>query len=127
MAKAQSVAQFMAALVHTRRDEVAALRALILSAAPGLTEQIKWNAPSFGPAGQDRITMRLQPGDRLELIFHRGAKPKDASGFVFEDLSGQIVWAAPDRGVVVISDLAAQEPGLRALVPAWLAATAEGD
>jgi hypothetical protein len=33
----------------------------------------KWNAPSFRHAGEDRVTFRLQPGDKLQLIFHRGA------------------------------------------------------
>ncbi len=125
MAKTQTVDQFMAGLVHARRQEVEALRRLILSCDDALSEQVKWNAPSFGRDGDDRITMRLQPGDRLELIFHRGVKPKNTQGFTFDDPSGQIAWAAADRGVLAISDLAGQAALLRDLVVRWLDATVD--
>ena len=31
-----------------------------------ITERVKWNAPSFCVDGDDRVTMRLQPKDRVE-------------------------------------------------------------
>ena len=42
-------------------------------------------APSFGPGDEDRVTMRLRRGDRLQLVLHRGVAVKDASGFTFDD------------------------------------------
>ena len=124
MAKVQSVDAFMAALQHRAKSDIEALRQLILAASPGLTERIKWNAPSFGPGNDDRITMRLQPGDQLQLIFHRGAK-MHTDAFSFEDPHGLMTWAAPDRGIVTITESpqAGKVDLLTDLVRRWIAAT----
>ena len=123
MAKRQSVEAFLAGLTHGRIADIEAVRRTIRAAAPGITEQVKWNAPSFGRDGEDRVTMRLHPGDRLELIFHRGAKPRDASGFSFDDPSGRIEWAAADRGIFRVGDPEEDREIITALVGAWIAAT----
>ena len=123
---AASVDDFLATLDHPHKDAILALRAICRGAAEGLTEQVKWNAPSYGFAGEDRVTMRLQPPGKLSLILHRGAKPKDATGFAFDDPDGLIAWAAPDRGVVAVADLAdvtARRAAIAAVVARWLAAT----
>ena len=95
-----------------------------------MTERIKWNAPSFCVEGDDRVTFRLQPGDRVELVLHRGvAKRGDVATFAFADPTGWITWAAPDRGVVVLRDAAdtdAKLAGVTALVAQWCAATRGG-
>lgn len=124
--KAADVASFLASLEHPRKAAIERLRRAILDADAGITEQVKWNAPSFCWRGDDRVTMRLQPGDRLELIFHRGAKAKEARGFSFADPTGWIVWAAKDRGQLVITDdkeLRARLEALVALVLAWMRTT----
>ena len=126
MPKKQTVAAFLAALRHGRAEEVERLRALILAAHPGLTEQIKWNAPSFAIDGDDRVTMRLAPGDVLQLILHRGAKVRDTTGFAFTDESGLVRWLAADRGVVTLADaddLEAKAPVIQKLVKNWVEAT----
>ncbi len=123
MAKAQSVKDYLDALDHARLADVLAVRQVILAADPDISEQVKWNAPSFSWDGDDRITMRLHPGDRLDLIFHRGAKPKDSAGFSFSDPSGRLAWAAPDRGVFRVGDPARDATVLTALVLAWQTAT----
>ena len=113
-------------LVHARKDEVLALRELILAAVPDLVERIKWNAPSFGPGEDDRITMRLHPGDRLQLILHRGAKAGADDLFRFEDPKKLIAWAAPDRGVVSFKDagdMAANAEPLSDILRRWVACT----
>jgi len=113
-------------LVHARKDEVLALRELILSAVPDLVERIKWNAPSFGPGEDDRITMRLHPGDRLQLILHRGAKAGADDLFRFEDPGKLIAWAAPDRGVVNFkdaADMAVKAEPLSDILRRWVACT----
>ena len=113
-------------LVHARKDEVLALRELILAAVPDLVERIKWNAPSFGPGEDDRITMRLHPGDRLQLILHRGAKASADDLFRFEDPKKLIAWAAPDRGVVSFKDAAdmvAKAEPLSDILRRWVACT----
>jgi len=124
VSKGEDVSAFIAALPHRRRGEIVALRSLILAAVPGLSERIKWNAPSFGRP-DDRVTMRLQPGDRLELIFHRGVKPKTTS-FAFADSTGLLDFVAPDRAVLRIETgtLETRRNEIADLVKRWIDATA---
>ncbi|MDB5537064.1 MAG: hypothetical protein JWQ65_1939 [Devosia sp.] len=117
---------YLETLTHSRKAEVETLRRLILDAVPGLVERIKWNAPSFGPGNDDRITMRLHPGDRVQLILHRGAKAGADDLFRFEDPDKLIAWAAPDRGVITFADAADLAQKSEALVPVlrrWVAMT----
>jgi hypothetical protein len=127
-AKAQGspVEDYLDALEHRLKPEVLALRQLIVESVPGLTERIKWNAPSFGRGEDDRITMRLHPGDRLQLILHRGAKAGADDFFRFEDPDKLISWAAPDRGVISISDgadLEKKSAALAEILRRWVACT----
>lgn len=122
------VETFLAESPHPRIAEVRALRDALLGAMPALTERIKWNAPSLGPAGTDRITFRLQPGDRVELVLHRGAAARAADGFAFDDPDGLITWAAPDRGVIVVrdaADLQARSASIVETCRRWVAATSD--
>jgi hypothetical protein len=108
--------------------EIWRVREVILGAADGVAEQIKWNAPSFGPAGQDRVTMRLHPKGFLQLIFHRGAKVRASDDFSFADDSGLLEWVAKDRAIVTFTSaeqIAATEADLSSLVARWLQATSE--
>lgn len=121
-----TVEQFMDALDHPLKAEIEAVRALVKGANAGLTEQIKWNAPSFCVDGDDRITLKLHPPRQVQIVFHRGAKSKDASGFSFSDDSGLIAWAAADRGLVTIRDMAdleAKRNALLTLIKRWVEAT----
>jgi hypothetical protein len=82
-----------------------------------------------GPSDDDRVTFRLQPGDRVELILHRGAKVRsDADAFVFEDPTGLLNWASSDRGVVTVADsqdLNAKKDDIVKLVNLWMDSTAD--
>ena len=121
-----AVDAYLDELQHARKAEVAALRLVILSAVPDLVERIKWNAPSFGLGDDDRITMRLHPGDRLQLILHRGAKAGADDFFRFADPDRLIAWAAPDRGVVTFKDaddLAGKSAALSEILRRWVACT----
>lgn len=124
---AGDVEAFMGKLAHERKAEIEELRRAILASTPALSERVKWNAPSFGVDGEDRVTFRLQPGDRVELIFHRGAKKRpDPDSFAFEDPTGLLRWLSSDRGVVVLADAAATRADaakIQNLVRAWIAAT----
>ncbi|MBI1406907.1 MAG: DUF1801 domain-containing protein [Caulobacter sp.] len=103
-----------------------ALRDVISAAGPHLVERIRWNAPSFAVGDEDRITLGLERKGGVRVVLHRGAKVKDAAGFRFEDPSGLARWPAPDRGVIVFSDLgsiAAAADQVRDLCRRWLEAT----
>jgi hypothetical protein len=113
-------------LDHERKSEIIRLREMILQAVPGLTETIKWNAPNYGRGDADRITMRLHPGNRVQLILHRGAKAGADDLFRFEDPDRLIAWAAPDRGVITIkdaADLAGKSPAIGEVLRRWVAMT----
>ena len=125
--KGSTVEAFMAALEGAQKPLIARLRAIILGANGQITEQIKWNAPSFCFGGDDRVAMRLHPPTQVQLIFHRGAKVRPDDGFNFADDSGLLQWITNDRATVTLRSLAeveAHEAGLAWLVERWMLATA---
>ena len=74
--RTQEVDRFMGKLDHPLKEGIEQLRAAILGSNDQITEHIKWNAPSFRYAGEDRVTFRLYPEHRVQLVFHRGPKVK---------------------------------------------------
>ncbi|RYG39481.1 DUF1801 domain-containing protein [bacterium] len=117
---------FMKDLEHPLKTEIERVRSLILDADKAITEQIKWKAPSFCYGGDDRVTFQLRPRDRIQLIFHRGAKVKDSDDFAFEDPTGLFEWAAKDRAIVNLHgmpQIEANEAALAELVKRWVVAT----
>lgn len=124
----EAVTKFIDELDDPEKAIVSLIRGAILESNDAITEQIKWNAPSFCYAGEDRVTFRLKMKDRsAQLIFHRGAKVKDASDFAFDDSSGLFEWAAPDRAVLKIKDLddaKAKKAAVVKVVNEWMKATA---
>ena len=72
----EGVERFLASLEHPCRREIAALREIILGAAPGVTEEIKWNAPSFRTTAHF-ATFHLRATDGVQVILHAGAKRRD--------------------------------------------------
>ncbi len=123
------VDEFLRDLSHPLKDAIARVRTAILASDEQITEHVKWSAPSFCSHGDDRLTFRLQPGDRFEIVFHRGVKVRaDTGDFVFEDGTGLVKWAAPDRGTLALRDLEDAEAKLPAvvdLVGRWMRATAD--
>jgi len=122
---ADEVAQFLKDLKHSHKTEVDTLRKIILKADKNLTEQIKWNAPSFCINGDDRITMNLAGKGMLRVIFHRGAKVKEnkTKGRILEDKTGLLEWASDDRAILTIKtmdDLKANEKNITWLVQQWV-------
>jgi hypothetical protein len=115
----------MGGLNHPLKEGVEQLRTAILDSNDQITEHIKWNAPSFCYKGEDRVTFRLYPEDRVQLIFHRGAKVKgDAADFAFDDHTGLLKWVAADRAVVAIrdaKDVEAKQRDLVEVVNRWVA------
>lgn len=121
--KPSNVDEFLGVLEHSRKDEVEFLRKLILECSPKISERIKWNAPSFCFNGDDRVTMRLQPQDRVELIFHRGVKVKDSRAFHFEDPSNLLDFKAKDRALISfasLNDIRVKKKPLKELVVRWM-------
>jgi hypothetical protein len=119
--RSPEVDRFMKGLNHPLKEVIERLRSAILGSNDGITEHIKWKAPSFCYAGEDRVTFRLYPAERAQLIFHRGAKVKgDAADFAFEDDTGLLRWVADDRGVVALREAEARQRELVEVVNQWV-------
>jgi hypothetical protein len=125
---AADLATFLAACRHPLRAELDALRAIVAGAAPKLVEGVKWNAPSYRPPdGDDCLTFNLSAKDCVRLIFHRGAKKKDAKckGRLIAADAEWIEWAADDRAIATfrsMADVKDAKAKLAKFVVAWLAA-----
>lgn len=125
MADSPTVDDFMRALSHPLKPEIERVRRSILGSLPGVTEHVKWNAPSFCIEGDDRVTFNLQRG-RLVIVFHRGARPMDAAGFSFDETTGLIDWRSPDRGVMTFtsaSDVVDAMERIADVARRWMTAT----
>ena len=119
--RSPEVDRFMEGLDHPLKEQIERLRSAILGSNERITEHIKWKAPSFRYAGEDRVTFRLHPAERAQLVFHRGAKVKgDAAGFAFEDDTGLLRWVAKDRAVVALRDAEVRQGDLVGVVNRWV-------
>ena len=101
MAKAAKLTNKEQVTQHIQKLEPAlgkiieAIRKIILTTDKQISEQIKWNNPSFYYNGEmkpfdpkeykrDLIVMNLHKG-RIMLVFPSGAKVKDSTGFLTGD------------------------------------------
>ena len=124
----EQVVEFLNALEHPLKNEIEEVRKMVLAADERITEQIKWNAPSFCIGNDDRITFNLQGKGFFRLIFHCGAKSKSSKGNgpIIEDATGLLEWAADDRAIVKLSsmkEIEEKRDKLRELVAKWMEAT----
>lgn len=121
------VTKFLDELNHPMRVEIEQLRQIISDAVKGLTENIKWNGPNYCFDGADRITMRIQPPGKLQLIFHRGAKKQQQPKETLIGASAPFLsWKENDRAIATFRNLAEVEEGkssLTEIVRQWIEAT----
>lgn len=84
-----------------------ALRRIILSADPTITEGIKWNVPSFRTT-EYFATMHLRAKTGVGVILHFGAKKRDdlPRDGAIADPDKLLKWLANDRAMVMFSDTA---------------------
>lgn len=124
--KFKDVPAFLAALDDDKRAQVEAVRAIVLAANPGLTENIKWNAPSYVLDGEDRVTFNAQNKEGLvKLVLHMGAtRPEDKKAPpIMADDAGLAAWASDIRAIITFADaddVAAKSERLRDFVTRWL-------
>jgi hypothetical protein len=119
-----AVDEFMAAFASPCKDEIEAVRKIILDAHPGITEGIKWNAPSF--FYKDWFaTFHLRAKSGVQIILHRGAKVKTAPMATIADPSGLLEWLAADRATIKFrdaEDIEARREDLGSVIAAWIGA-----
>jgi hypothetical protein len=121
---ATSVATFLAELTHPHKTGVERLRRAILAIDTRITEEVKWNAPSF-KLTDHFATFKLHPPKHIQLVLHTGSKPiVPPRQFTLEAPEGLLKWAAPDRCVLTLqssADAQDHEADVVAIVRQWLA------
>ena len=119
-----AVAAFLKALEHPLKKDIEAVRRIILGTSTEIREGIKWNAPSFRTS-EYFATFFLRSRDRVQLVFHRGAKVKDNStrGVAVADPRGLIKWLAKERCIVTVgagAEVKANRAALESIVRDWI-------
>lgn len=118
-----AVEAFLARLKHPLKAEIATVRALILAADPGISEDIKWNSASFRTT-EFFATVHLCSTEVVQLVFHLGAKVrKDSPEVKIADPAGLARWLAKDRCLVTLGsgkELAANSKPFQAFVREWI-------
>jgi hypothetical protein len=112
--KTEKVNEFMDQLDHPFKAEVQAVRDIIKNMNQDITEEIKWNAPSFSYKGY-MATFNLWAKQHVHLIFHNGAILSHESGL----LEGDYV----DRRMVYFSNMEevkAKQPALEKAIREWV-------
>ena len=123
---AKNIDSLIAGLAEPSRTAMTVLRRLVAESHPDLTEHVKWNGPSFLIDGDDRVSLGVARGGAVRAVLHRGVEAKPTEGFVFEDVTSLVKWAAVDRGVVTFADAAEVEANaepFKALCRRWFDAT----
>jgi len=72
----EEVNEFLDRLKHSFKAEVQAIRDILKGIHKDVTEQIKWNAPSFSYKGSSIATFNLHAKGRVHLVFHHPAIAK---------------------------------------------------
>jgi len=102
----ESVETFLASLDHPFKQEILALRQIILDAAPSIAEGIKWNTLSFRTS-EYFATFHLRAKDGVQIILHLGAKVREnpTSAVAIADPESLLEWIAKDRASAKFRDL----------------------
>ncbi len=119
-----TVAAFLAAIDHAAKQEIVALRRIILDADASIAAGIKWNAPSFRTT-EYFATFNLRAKEGTQLILHFGAKKNDITntGVCIPDPEGLLKWLAKDRATVSfcdMNDIVAKKSALVSLIRQWI-------
>jgi hypothetical protein len=122
--KAGDAGEFMRELDHPLKRDIDTVRQIILNVDPGISEAIKWNAPSFRTT-DFFATVNLRSRECVQLIFHTGAKAKATAttGISIADPAGLLEWLAKDRCRVTLGvgkDIQTKRAAFEAIVREWI-------
>lgn len=93
---AEKVSEYMNLLEHPLKAEIDAVRDIIKNAHPGISERIKWNAPSYYTSA-DLVTFNPRMTQKVHLVFHHAAIVTIASALLEGDYK--------DRRMVYLKDM----------------------
>ena len=106
---------YMSELKHPLKNEMEAVRSIILNANPQVTEGIKWNAPSFYYKG-DMAVFNPRAQDYIHIVFPNGIVIGDDTGL----LEGDYI----DRRMAYfydMDDINAKKAALEKAINGWIA------
>lgn len=119
----EAVDEYLRRLVHPLKEEIEALRRIVLDADNRIGEGIKWNAPSFHCGGWF-ATFDLRSKEWVQIIFHRGAKAKSpTSSRYVNDPSRILQWITNDRGMAKFAnekEVKSKRTALAKIVADWV-------
>jgi hypothetical protein len=123
-ASSHSVEEFLSALDHPLKAEIIAIREIILSADPSISEQIKWNAPSFRTM-EHFATMHLRSKESVQVIMHLGARKRATAetGITIADPEKLLEWLGKDRAAVKfhgLEQIESQRSAFTEIVREWI-------
>jgi len=117
------VVEFLRKLKHPLKKDLEAVREIILGVSPKIGEGIKWSAPSFRTT-EYFATMNVRDRDKVQLIFHLGAKVKDNTKKIqIADPKGLMKWLAADRCLISLGagkEIQANRKPFEAIVRKWI-------
>jgi len=103
----QQVDEFMDKLDHPFKAEVQMIREIIKTVNKDITEQIKWNAPSFSYRGEYLVTFNLWEKQKIHLVFHNPVISKVKSKLLEGDYDHRRMAYFSDK-----QDIEAKKPAL---------------
>ena len=103
----KKVDEFMDKLDHPFKAEVQAIRDIIKNVNKDITEEIKWNAPSFNYNGEYLVTFNLWEKGHIHLVFHNPAISKVKSKLLEGDYDHRRMAHFQDE-----NDVKAKKPAL---------------
>jgi uncharacterized protein YdeI (YjbR/CyaY-like superfamily) len=114
MKKNPEVDAFIDALDNPLKEEIEAIRKIILNASNKIEESIKWKAPSFFYK-DNMATFNPRAKKYVTLIFHKGALIKDKTGL----LEGDTEFARTAR-FYDMNDVKSKRKQLENVVKQWI-------
>lgn len=85
MSDTDKVNEYLDKLDHPLKEEMKAVRDILINANEKLAEHIKWGAPSFYLNKEDMATFNPQAKKYVHIVFHKGALLHDDSGLLQGD------------------------------------------
>jgi len=87
MAKAPTIEAYLATFEHPLLDAITEVRGIFHAHSPAITEEVKWNAPTFSYRNEYVCTIHVKALDRVMLIFHNSVTPQVESDLLEGDYS----------------------------------------
>ena len=82
---APTIDEYLAGFEHPLLDAITEVRAIFAAHSPEVTEEVKWNAPTFRYRGEYLMTIHVKALDRVMLIFHNAVTPRVTSALLEGD------------------------------------------